>query len=286
MEKISLKFYIFDWDDNVLSMNTKIFMQQRVNGDWLDVEVSTDDYGRILPTLTEPGCEYRFPLTLTGENDLSKAFFNFTDRENTACNLTFLNDCVDAITNQQYGPSFAAFKECLLGGHLFMICTARGHNPDTIKRVVQHFVDAFSDAERNAFYANVQRFHQVFVGGHTSSKALLVWYLANGMYVGVTSPYFTTTFGVRLRPNDVAAGKAVAVQHFVEKTNTLYRKYPQIIKEISIGVSDDSRENLDAMVGAIQALKNEHGITYVIYDTSKVNHEHIYHKTTLPHATV
>ena len=36
-----LKYHIFDWDDNLLLMDTKILCQQNINNEWVDVKIST-----------------------------------------------------------------------------------------------------------------------------------------------------------------------------------------------------------------------------------------------------
>lgn len=279
MEKINLKFYIFDWDDNVLMMNTKIAMQRLVAGVWQNVLVNTHLYSEILPTLAEPHCAYRFPLDVNGAADLGQAFVKFSDTDEFTPNKAFLEDCIASIQAKQFGPSYAAFKECLLGGHLFMICTARGHNPGTIEAVVRFITDSFTPRERPTFLANIKAFHSLFKPAAATDSELMDWYLSNAMYMGVTSPYFKHQFGITLSPNDVAKGKSVAVQHFVERAKAICKKYPQLIERLSIGFSDDSVENLRVITDTLKALAVEHNIEYIVYDTSKNGNTHNYTKT-------
>ena len=46
IEKVNLKYYIFDWDDNILHMSTKIIMEKlnRDNDNWEIVDVPTSEF--------------------------------------------------------------------------------------------------------------------------------------------------------------------------------------------------------------------------------------------------
>ena len=49
VENRDFKYYIFDWDDNILHMPTKIRMEHREdeNGEWTPVEVSTSTFALV-----------------------------------------------------------------------------------------------------------------------------------------------------------------------------------------------------------------------------------------------
>ena len=69
--EMRLRTYIFDWDDNILYMPTTIKMDKKKGGEWVPVDVPTDEYAHIR---TSP--EYRLR-----DNDVVVAFKDFRDSE-------------------------------------------------------------------------------------------------------------------------------------------------------------------------------------------------------------
>ena len=45
--QLTLSYYCFDWDDNLLSMPTRINMEKLVDGKWIPVAVSTEHFAEI-----------------------------------------------------------------------------------------------------------------------------------------------------------------------------------------------------------------------------------------------
>jgi hypothetical protein len=116
------KYYAFDWDDNIMNMPTKIIV--------------LDDEGKELGLSTEDFAEYRHilgkePFIYDGKNVVGYAerpFRNFRDEGEQQ----FLKDVLIA----SFGPSWDDFVECINGGSIFSIITARGHNPNILKQAV------------------------------------------------------------------------------------------------------------------------------------------------------
>ena len=103
------KYYIFDWDDNILHMPTKIRMERlQADGSWKTVEVSTSTFS-VIRTDT---AHYRAPGGVWAE-----AFRNFEDQPGKN---TFIEDTVDALVAQGAAhPSFRGVcfhltRHCLL----------------------------------------------------------------------------------------------------------------------------------------------------------------------------
>ena len=54
-----LKYYIFDWDDNILHMPTRIHLERRTeSGEWVPHAVSTSVYS-VIRTLSKPSWHLR-----------------------------------------------------------------------------------------------------------------------------------------------------------------------------------------------------------------------------------
>ena len=129
-----LKYYIFDWDDNILHMPTKIKLEHKDDdGTWRKVEVSTSTFA-LVRTDAE---HYRPPQ----EGGWKEAFENFSDEggENR-----FIEDTIAALERVEHGekpgPSYQTLKKTLREGRLFAIVTARGHAPSTVEKAVRVFI--------------------------------------------------------------------------------------------------------------------------------------------------
>ena len=148
VENRDFKYYIFDWDDNILHMPTKIRMEHlEDDGTWKPVEVSTSTFALVRADEEH----YRPP----SDGGWAAAFANFEDppspdgyggqvQSDEDKNNCFILDTLDALEKVEHGekpgPSYNALKKTLREGRLFAIVTARGHSPKTIERAVRIFI--------------------------------------------------------------------------------------------------------------------------------------------------
>ena len=145
-----LKYYAFDWDDNIVHMPTEIIL--------------LDDKGREVGMGTEDFAKYR---TMVGKEDFnykgktivdfaSDAFRNFR----TEGDKKFITDSMRA----KLGPAFDDFREAINNGSIFSIITARGHNPKTIKEAIYNYiVSGFGGIDKNQLVKNLRKYRS-FVG--------------------------------------------------------------------------------------------------------------------------
>jgi hypothetical protein len=119
-----LKYYAFDWDDNIMFMPTQIMVLSDKDE---EVGMSTEEFAEHRHQIgVEP---FNFKgTTIVGYS--SKPYINFTD--NKKSNNRFILDSMIA----PLGPSWNDFVECINGGSIFSIITARGHSPETLKDAV------------------------------------------------------------------------------------------------------------------------------------------------------
>lgn len=120
------KYYAFDWDDNICFMPTKIVL---LSENEEEVGMSTEDFAEHRHQI---GVE---PFTYKGTTIVGYAnnpFRNFR----TEGDKKFIIDCMIASP----GPSWNDFVECINGGSIFAIITARGHNPETLREAVYNFI--------------------------------------------------------------------------------------------------------------------------------------------------
>jgi len=129
--KLLLEFqkraYSFDWDDNILFMPTRIYLEKKVGKGWVPVSFSTEEFRGIRKLI---GDKFRYV-----NNDPLESFKDFRNYD------SFIRDTREAIKKKSYGPSFDKFIEALSYASDFSIITARGNPPQAIKDAIQIIID-------------------------------------------------------------------------------------------------------------------------------------------------
>lgn len=240
---IEMHFYAFDWDDNILHMPTKILMDKREGNEWEPVDVSTTEF-----TIARNDPNYRIR-----NNDASLAFSEFRDN-GVRGDKAFLEDSIEAINNKRMAPSWKAFMKCLSDASLFAIITARGHEPESIKKTIEWIIDSvLTDGQKDSMYAHCLKFSYWFnphdvddypriPRGQFSQNKLIQDYLSGCSYYGVSSKSFAQEFGEASASNPELA-KQKALDKFLERCN----EYGERIgaKSVSLGFSDDDPKNVE-----------------------------------------
>ncbi len=273
-----LKYYIFDWDDNILHMPTKIKMERKdEDGKWVPVEVSTSTFA-VVRTDRE---HYRAP-----GGDWAEAFRNFEDapdRDN------FLEDTLDALERvahgEKPGPSYSALRKTLIEGRLFAIVTARGHSPKTLEKAVRLFIKyALSEEEREEMMSNLRGYRRwidgVGDGEFGTDAEELDYYLSMCRYSAVTyggfaermkaDPIYQEKLAVASNAARPELAKEFAIRDFVEHVFHMLRRSGRLDRAVSIGFSDDDKGNVKTVSNYIreELSRRFEGIKFVVYDTS------------------
>jgi hypothetical protein len=284
--KRDFKYYIFDWDDNILHMPTKIRMEHlEDDGTWKPVEVSTSTFALVRADEEH----YRPP----SDGGWAAAFANFEDPKNQTeideGNNCFLLDTLDALEKIEHGekpgPSYNALKKTLREGRLFAIVTARGHSPKTIERAVRIFIKyALSEDDREEMMSNLRGYRQVIDGvgdGEFGTDAEeLDYYLGMCRYSAVTysgfkermasDPIYKEKLAVATTAARPELAKEFAIRDFVEHVFHMLRRSGRLNRSVSIGFSDDDIGNVKTVSSFIkkELSKRFEGIKFVVYDTS------------------
>ena len=268
-----LKYYVFDWDDNVLCMPTRIHMERKnAAGEWTPHICSTAAFS-IIRKDTE---HYRYP-----QNERELAFVEFQDEFTHLGGGNFIKDldlALDEILSGRKAPppSFATFRKTLIEGRLFAIVTARGHREETLRAGVQRFIKrALTPVEREVMLINLRGYDYCFDNVQTfpSQSAVLQHYLSLCHYHAITSPDF------KARIADEAPGvcaseelKQFAIQDFIDHLVSILDKtgMAALRLPISIGFSDDDRHNVAAVRDYIENVLVHRfpSVKFCIYDTS------------------
>lgn len=269
---IELHYYAFDHDDNILHMPTVIHMEKKIGDNWEPVDVSTSDFAKV----RNDKDNYRLL-----ENDPTKAFCEFRDSGPRGDNA-FLEDLKKALDEKAYAPAWKAFVECLKEGSVFAIVTARGHEPESIRKGYEYIIDnALTEDEKYEMYNNCLRHSMIFgqgddfdriPKGELSQTPLIKLFLDNCDFYGVSSDWFRNEFGEG-SASDPEHAKQLALDTFIEKCNKFGKSVGA--GSVSVGFSDDDVKNVEHVKKFFKeksALANDlvksHKVKLNVYDTS------------------
>lgn len=236
------RYYLFDWDDNILYMPTTIKLYHFMNGEWEPIYVSTEKYSKILPKI---GYSYKY---------CDNSFEGFND------DLLFMYESQSMIDGKKFGPSYNKLKECLLYCNDFAIVTARSHSKSIFRRAIKMIIEmGLSENERTDMIHNL---------GSESIDS----YLERQEYYAVNGDEFKEKFNLFSIDNSVGDKKKIAIEDYVNKINESSIKLMESgeIKTISVGFSDDDSRN----IRIIEDLMDNHlnkkfpNIKFVIYNTA------------------
>ena len=272
------KYYIFDWDDNILHMPTKIRLEHlEEDGSWRPVEVSTSTFALVRAD-TE---HYRAP-----GGDWANAFVNFEDRPDRE---NFILDTLDALEKVEHGekpgPSYNALKKTLREGRIFAIVTARGHSPETIERAVRVFIRyALTEEDREEMMSNLRGYRRwldgVGDGEFGTDAEELDYYLGMCRYSAVTydgfkarmaeDPIYKEKLATATTASRPELAKEFAIRDFVEHVFHMLQRSGRLDRSVAIGFSDDDKGNVKCVSDYIrrELSKRFEGIKFVVYDTS------------------
>ena len=285
------KYYIFDWDDNILHMPTKIHMEHRNSetGEWEPVSVSTSIYSLV----RTDSANYRLPP----DGGRAAAFRDFADDVQPDCGngeSAFIHDTRAAIARiksgeKRPGPSFETLRKTLREGRIFAIVTARGHASDAIREAVKMFIDTVLTSDDRREMMRSLRGYRWWLDKMTefgTDEYELDYYLSMCRYHAVTHPDFHALvegdedFGGKYssassdkRPE---LAKEFAIRDFVEHVFHVLERTGGLGRPVSIGFSDDDAGNVKAVADFIRAelAKRFKGFKFVVYDTSDPSLSH------------
>jgi len=238
--------YSFDWDDNILFMPTRIYLEKRVNDGWVPVSVSTEEFREIRKLI---GKKFKYI-----NDDPMESFKDFRSYE------SFINDTKESLSKKKYGPSFDKFKESLSYASDFSIITARGNPPKAIKDAIKIIIDTeLSEEEKGQMKSNLY--------GTSIDQ-----YLNLQDYYPVSSDEFMKKFGITSSSDDPEIAKTIALKSFVDR---VVKEVDRIKDDkeftgLSIGFSDDDLGNIETAEKFIEeTLKGLYpDVSFMVYDTS------------------
>ena len=248
----NIRAYSFDWDDNIINMPTTINMLKKGESDWEKVSVSTKDFANLRH-------DQNYKLD-------DNAFDNFIEED------SFISDLETALGNQAFAPSFGKFKEALIHANPISIITARGHNPQVLRKGVDLIISyTFTEEELGDMVDNIQQIFPELEG--KEPETILKTYLDSHDYHTVTSEIFAEKFGLdnisALNPEE---NKKIALRDYVSKVVTKAKEMVNTeYNKLSVGFSDDDLGNINSIIPFIkEVLQSEFPeVDFIVYDTSE-----------------
>lgn len=230
-----LKYYAFDWDDNIVYMPTQIMLKDNEGN---DVGMSTQDFAKYRSKIGKEDFNYEGTTIVDfAEN----AFQNFK----VEGDKKFIIDSMLA----NPGPSWNDFLECINNGSIFAIITARGHHPNTIKEAVYNYiVSGFNGLDKTELIKNLKKYRTFMDEEHLSNNEMIKSYLD-------LCKFYPVSFAQSAESNPEEA-KIEALDEFVNYVRELSSKLnskaflKNKIKNYfvpQIGFSDDDPKNIEAI---------------------------------------
>lgn len=229
------KYYAFDWDDNIVSMPTKIILKDE-DGD--KVGMTTADYARYGEQIGKEPFEYDGHTIVGAAQDSLYWFGVVGDKQ-------FI---VDAMTAKP-AAAWPDFVEAINNGSIFSIVTARGHTPSVLKEgCYNYIVSNMNGIDSNELVKNLEKYRDLADEENVSKREMIREYLD-------LCKFYPVTYGQGPEA-DVKSLKKLALMEFVnyvrEMSNYIQKK-AFLKNKISnyfvpkIGFSDDDLKNVDVV---------------------------------------
>jgi hypothetical protein len=233
--KPTMKYYAFDWDDNLMFMPTKIYLKDE-DGD--SVGMSTEDFAEYRSEIGKEPFEYE-GHTITGFDDDAFRDFKVTGDKK------FIVDAMKAPT----GPAWDDFVEAVNSGSIFSIITARGHTPSVLKNAVYNLIKRnMHGLNEKEVVKNLRKYREIADEEDMSDDELLKTYLE-------MCKWHPVTFGEGSAANPEEL-KVSAMKQFMEYVRNLSQRLQEkafLKNKISnyfipyVGFSDDDLKNVETM---------------------------------------
>ena len=230
-----MKYYAFDWDDNIMYMPTKIYLLDDKGN---KVGMSTEDFAEHRSEVGKTPFIYNGHTIVGLDSESFKDFGVLGDRK-------FLKDAMEAKT----GPAWSDFVEAINNGSIFSIITARGHTPSAIKEGVYKLIKSNKNGiDSNKLVKNLLRYRDLADEDKLSKDQLIRSYLD-------MCRFHPVSFGVSAETNP-EPGKIKAMEEFIRYVKQISHQLQRkafMKNKISnyftpfIGFSDDDVRNVDSM---------------------------------------
>jgi hypothetical protein len=233
--KPTMKYYAFDWDDNLMYMPTKIYLK--------------DDKGKSVGMSTEDFAEYRTEIGGKPFNYEGHTIVGFDDEAFRDFRVHGDKEIVKDSMKSPTGPSWNDFVEAVNDGSIFSIITARGHTPSVLKNAVYNLIKKNKHGlNEKTIVKNLKKYRDLADEDELSDDDIIRYYLD-------MCKFYPVTFGQGSAANPEQL-KVDAMREFMSYVQKLSRQLQEkafMKNKISnyfipyIGFSDDDLRNVQIM---------------------------------------
>jgi hypothetical protein len=228
----TLKYYAFDWDDNLLHMPTKITLQ--LSNSKL-FEIGTEDYAKYKNHLKE-GTSFLYE----GNSILATTIPSSYERFRVSHDKQFLEEVKVATP----GPAWVEFVKAVNNGRIFSIVTARGHHPETLKEAVKYLItESVNGLDYYTCLDNLKLMHEFSHSDSNYSDDELF-----ERYLSKLCKYYPVTYNNESAVSNIEGAKASAIEEFCQHVNECFNNMnsefrSRVSNNFIIGFSDDDHTN-------------------------------------------
>jgi hypothetical protein len=233
--KPTMKYYAFDWDDNLMYMPTKIYLKSDKGK---VVGMSTEDFAEYRSEIGKKPFKYEGNTIVDFDDDAFRDFRVSGDKK-------FMTDAMTA----QVGPAWSDFVEAVNNGSIFAIITARGHTPSVLKDTIHNLINKNKyGLNKKEIVKNLRKYRDITDEEDLTDDELIETYLE-------MCKYHPVSFGEGSAANPEEL-KVSAMKQFMEYVKNLSHRLQEkayFKNKISnyftpyIGFSDDDLKNVQAM---------------------------------------
>ena len=243
---VIMKYYMLDWDDNIMFMPTQIYMRTESG----EIGMGTEPFAHYRNKLNPETGEAFEPFEYDGEIVLGLSKNPFRDFKSGK--ETFINDMKKA----KLGPAWDDVVEAVNGGSYLAIITARGHNPEVFKSAFEELINNETGGiSKEKFYNSIKK-RNYKAGKKTNSlEKELEDYLDNCLFYPVGHYY--PNGGIK--PEEVKLEAIKLFKSSVEEligylNNQLELKGEKYKLKPKFGFSDDDLKNIEFAVKEIEGV--------------------------------
>tara|TARA_R110000765_G_C18901774_1_gene604138 strand:+ start:171 stop:1022 length:852 start_codon:yes stop_codon:yes gene_type:complete len=218
-----LKYYAFDWDDNIATMPTQIIL---LSDEDKEVGMSTEDFADYRGMIGKEPFDYKSKMIVGYADD---PYRNFGVQGDNA----FIVDSLLA----KPGPSWNDFVEAINGGSIFSIITARGHTPSVLREAIYNMiVTNHNGISKESLIDNLKKYRNMTGDEEKDSSIMINDYLD-------LNRYYPVTYGEG-NAADPEEGKIKALREFI----TYVREMSKTIGKKAF-LKNDIKNNFVPMIG-------------------------------------
>jgi hypothetical protein len=231
----TMKYYAFDWDDNLMYMPTKIYLKDDKGK---TVGMSTEDFAEYRTEIGQEPFDYEGHTIVGFDEDAFRDFRVTGDKK-------FLVDSMKA----PIGPAWDDFVEAVNNGSIFAIITARGHTPSVLRNAVYNLIQRnMHGLNKKELVKNLRKYRDIADEEDLSDDELIKTYLE-------MCKWHPVSFGEGSAANPEEL-KVSAMKQFMEYVKNLSQRLQEkafMKNKISnyftpyIGFSDDDLKNVETM---------------------------------------